>query len=646
MSATHNEWPRVPILPDPEEDIRILGVPIGRLPWLGPLLVVPLILIVAGVSLGTLAVLPFALVVLIAIYALFGLDLWRPLVWKALRLSRPRQHVAAVSVARGNSSTAEDPELPPWFVRVDTLIRRITGRTDTAAEEPPEAVLADPPAVAHGDPEGQWRRWTAALRRALSRGATVQVAVWIGADWDPELWDAEQRELNRLEDGNLKDIAMARWNLHRAMALSVGRRTPHLVRVIPGPGTPPGMAAELARHFGQALAGSGTWRPARGTGLEDALRQWADWPGWFLAAGGGAPDMLSLWSGRPEGTAEPLQADSFGSAAEEPESQPGEELWEGPAAKEPGEDLDTLTDMPADAATALPPETPPAHAAPAVRTAAAALAARAASAAIGIVSTVRARTTRPPEPDPAPFSLPPGHGGVVVILGRAGVGKTTAAAGLAAALGRAGASVIAVDAARPQPRLGFLLGAWQTSGFREALRGAPLDWCISGTPAPGVDLIASGMASIGGEPPPDPSAVTALVRALAARHHWVIVDTPGGMQDPEAVGALAVASAAVWVVDGDPLDLAKVRDMWPKTPGGAVHCAVVLRADARVGADAETLSARLDLPVIGEIPERRGKEWAALARGAPSEDAEWDRAAAALAELVGAPLCQQSAAAV
>lgn len=67
-------WPRVPVLPEPDEDIRILGVPVGRLFWLGPLFVLPLLFAALLMSLGAVAALPIALVFFLALYALFGLD--------------------------------------------------------------------------------------------------------------------------------------------------------------------------------------------------------------------------------------------------------------------------------------------------------------------------------------------------------------------------------------------------------------------------------------------------------------------------------------------------------------------------------------------------------------------------------------------
>lgn len=67
------DQPCVPVLPDPEEDIRILGVPVGRLAWLGPLIISPLILATISTFAGLPGIFPLAV--------LATLELWHPLYW-------------------------------------------------------------------------------------------------------------------------------------------------------------------------------------------------------------------------------------------------------------------------------------------------------------------------------------------------------------------------------------------------------------------------------------------------------------------------------------------------------------------------------------------------------------------------------------
>nr|PZN39034.1 MAG: hypothetical protein DIU70_10030 [Bacillota bacterium] len=194
---------------------------------------------------------------------------------------------------------------------------------------------------------------------------------------------------------------------------------------------------------------------------------------------------------------------------------------------------------------------------------------------------------------------------MVAVLGRPGVGRTTVAAGLAAALGGTGAAVAAVDAARPQPRLGYLLGAWQTSGYREALRGTPLEWCLVATPHPGVALLPSGVAAMAGEPPPEPGRVAELLAALADRFDWAVVDLPGDPAAPEVAGALQEADLVLWVVDGDPLDLTLIRERWRRLAGGRPQAAVLNRWDPGAGVTREWVAEYLHLPVLAEIPAER-----------------------------------------
>lgn len=295
-------WPRVPVLPEPDEDIRILGVPVGRLFWLGPLFVLPLLFAALLMSLGAVAALPIALVFFLALYALFGLDLWRSTYWAMTWWLRPERRGKVVEVGSAPPSAAGPAAHPP-AARAASLRSRLVsrlGEVRPAGEmgpEPGTLALVDPPAVEYTDPESLWRRWGDALRRAIRRGATVQVVTWVEPDWDAAMWERERRAVLRAGDGGLGDLAAQRWVLHRALSVAVGRRVVHGIRVVPGPGTPRDALADLARHCAAALAGAGNWVMPDRESRAQVCRRALDWAGWFTTIGGGTPELSALWRG-------------------------------------------------------------------------------------------------------------------------------------------------------------------------------------------------------------------------------------------------------------------------------------------------------------------------------------------------------------
>lgn len=120
-------WPRVPVLPEPDEDIRILGVPVGRLFWLGPLFVLPLLFAALLMSLGAVAALPIALVFFLALYALFGLDLWRSTYWAMTWWLRPERRGKVVEVGSAPPSAAGPAAHPPAARAASLRLSRIFG---------------------------------------------------------------------------------------------------------------------------------------------------------------------------------------------------------------------------------------------------------------------------------------------------------------------------------------------------------------------------------------------------------------------------------------------------------------------------------------------------------------------------------------
>lgn len=372
----------MPVLPDPEEDIRILGVPVGRLFWLGPLFMFPLLLAILFMSMGAVAALPIALGLFFALYALFGLDLWRAIYWAVTWWLRPERRGQVVELSAVQPTSGPDSgragERPARAVR---LFSR-SGGSPSAGASPREShtlAVVEPPAVEYTDPQALWRRWGDALRRALRRGATVQMVTWVEPDWEAYRWERERREVLRSGFEGLGELVALRWVMHRDLSVAVGRRVMHAVRVVPGPGTPGENLEDLARYCGVALAGGGNWSVLAPEARAEVYHRALDWGGWFQTTGGGTPELVALWRGRP--TVEDMDEEDVATDAEVVDSPvdnavdnwddeddeflamdwgfPGEETGQPDKPEAPGEQPDKAATGEAGGGDAAVPEAPP-----------------------------------------------------------------------------------------------------------------------------------------------------------------------------------------------------------------------------------------------------------------------------------------------
>lgn len=207
-----------------------------------------------------------------------------------------------------------------------------------------------------------------------------------------------------------------------------------------------------------------------------------------------------------------------------------------------------------------------------------------------------ARRKRKPAFEPPPQIAAKG---ILAVCGfQGGVGRTTVTAHVLAAMAPCASPIVAVDAGRPFPALGQAVGTWRSTGFREALNGAPLEWCISTTAIRGVDLLASGPSSLPEKTDPDDMAE--LLKMLVGKYAWVVVDTPADPDAGELRGALMVATNVLWVVDGAPAGLDRVQALGRALAAGADHGVVLNRAGDVRPQDIEQF---LGMPVVAVIPD-------------------------------------------
>ncbi|WP_134669981.1 MinD/ParA family ATP-binding protein [Halorussus marinus] len=199
---------------------------------------------------------------------------------------------------------------------------------------------------------------------------------------------------------------------------------------------------------------------------------------------------------------------------------------------------------------------------------------------------------------------------LAVAGGKGGCGKTTTTLGLAGALARQRAPVLAVDADREMPDLHAMAEVARRPCLDAVAAGWPAGLVAGAASAPGVPAGVSVLpaAETGIETrPADAPGATELAR-LRGESSTVLVDSPAGA-GPDAVAPLRVVDAALVVTTPEPAclrDAAKTAAMAREldTP---IAGAVVSRAgesgsdavDPRAPPGVEDL---LDCEVLGVVP--------------------------------------------
>jgi septum site-determining protein MinD len=178
---------------------------------------------------------------------------------------------------------------------------------------------------------------------------------------------------------------------------------------------------------------------------------------------------------------------------------------------------------------------------------------------------------------------------LAVVGGKGGVGKTTTALGLGAALARAGAEPLVVDSDVEMPDLGWRAGCPDVPGVAGVAGGTPVALAAA-TPA-GLD----GAAVLPSEPRADLEAALQRLDAEAP----VVLDAPGGASPATAVPlraatrALVVTTTATEAIEDAAKTVAIARNLDAR-PLGVV---VTMAEEAPRG-----LAEALGVPVLAVVP--------------------------------------------
>ena len=191
-----------------------------------------------------------------------------------------------------------------------------------------------------------------------------------------------------------------------------------------------------------------------------------------------------------------------------------------------------------------------------------------------------------------------------VASGKGGVGKTTTAVNLGAAMAEAGRSVVVVDLDLGMANLADVLGVETPAATLHDVLADEADLEAALVEAPGgfdALLGSSAIEAFGGA---DPAAIPEVVAALRERYDVVLLDGAAGLSHDMTVplgladGVLLITTTANAGVE----NAAKTQELVDRL-GGSIEGAVVTRLGGAGRAAPEAVADRLDVSVLGAVPE-------------------------------------------
>lgn len=191
-----------------------------------------------------------------------------------------------------------------------------------------------------------------------------------------------------------------------------------------------------------------------------------------------------------------------------------------------------------------------------------------------------------------------------VASGKGGVGKTTTAVNLGAAMVEAGRSVVVADLDLGMANLGDVLNVDPPAATLHDVLAAGADLEEALVEAPGGFDALLGSGDIEAFGTADPAALPGVVEALRERYEVVILDGAAGLSHDMTV-PLGLADAVLLVTTTATAGIenaAKTQALVDRL-GGTIEGAIVTRLGSAGQGTPEGVENRLDVPVLGAVPE-------------------------------------------
>ena len=191
-----------------------------------------------------------------------------------------------------------------------------------------------------------------------------------------------------------------------------------------------------------------------------------------------------------------------------------------------------------------------------------------------------------------------------VASGKGGVGKTTTAVNLAAAMVEAGRSVVVADLDLGMANLGDVLAVEPPEATLHDVLADEADLEAALVAAPGGFDALLGSPDIEAFGGADPAAIPEVVTALRERYDVVLLDGAAGLSHDMTV-PLGLADGVILVTTTTTAGIenaAKTQQLVDRL-GGSVTGAVVTRLGSAGQATPEAVADRLDVSVLGAVPE-------------------------------------------
>ncbi len=193
---------------------------------------------------------------------------------------------------------------------------------------------------------------------------------------------------------------------------------------------------------------------------------------------------------------------------------------------------------------------------------------------------------------------------VSIVSGKGGVGKTTTAINLGAALSSFGKEVLVVDGNLSTPNIGMYLGVSRfESTIHDALKGKKTIGDSVHVHSSGLNFIP-GSVSLEDAQNADLSRLQKIMLDLYGLTDVVLIDSPAGIgRGAESViksaDEIIVIANPTMAAATDALKIATVA----REHGKNIYGVVVTRTTEKDDISAENIAVLLDAPLLGEIPE-------------------------------------------